>query len=210
MIRILCFGDSNTWGFIPCYDHQRFDNRWTRLLQKYLGEKYEIIEEGLNGRTLFSEDIRPGKEGKSGYKYLIPCLKTHDKFDIIILMLGTNELKVMYNNSIQKIMQMFEKFIIYITNYKSQIDGQTSKLIVSGIPPINQGVINSDSDDMYYGTAEKCRQLQTQYKNYCQKNNICYIDNSDLEVGVDGLHLTENSHKILAKRLYLKINEIKN
>ena len=66
-IRILCYGDSNTWGYISGSNHQRYgnDERWTRVLGKLLGDKFEVIEEGLNSRTLISNDTRPGKEGKN-------------------------------------------------------------------------------------------------------------------------------------------------
>lgn len=91
-IRILCYGDSNTWGYISGTDHQRYGNneRWTKILTSLLGDKFEIIEEGLNSRTLTSNDTRPGKEGKNGYEYLLPCLDTHDPIDLVVLMLGTN------------------------------------------------------------------------------------------------------------------------
>lgn len=72
--RILCYGDSNTWGYISGSDHQRYgkEERWTKLLAKLLGNQFEVIEEGLNSRTLISNDPRPGKEGKNGAEYLIP------------------------------------------------------------------------------------------------------------------------------------------
>ena len=163
---------------------------------------YEIIEEGLNSRTFFSEDHRPGKEGKSGFNYLKPCLETHDKFDILVLMLGTNELKSAYNNSPDEILQMLDKFVKFIQNFHSQIDGEIPKLIISGIPPLPKCEENSNPNDKYYGAPEKCEVLLKLYKNYCLNNNLLYIDNSDLKVGIDCLHLTKNSHKILADKLY--------
>ena len=77
--RILCYGDSNTWGYIPGTDHQRFskEERWTGVLQTMLGDTYEIIEEGLNSRTLISVDKRRDKEGRSGAEYLLPCIDSH-------------------------------------------------------------------------------------------------------------------------------------
>ncbi len=102
--RILCFGDSHVWGYIPNTNHERFSDkeRFPKLLQKSLGSNYEIIEEGLNSRTLVSEDKRPNKEGRNGNIYLIPCLDSHDPLDLVILMLGTNELKHEFNNAPRK------------------------------------------------------------------------------------------------------------
>ena len=69
---------------IPGTDHQRFskEERWTGVLQRMLGDKFEIIEEGLNSRTLISVDKRKDKEGRSGAEYLLPCLDTHDSMTV--------------------------------------------------------------------------------------------------------------------------------
>ena len=210
MIRVLCYGDSNTWGYISGSDHQRYNEnvRWTKLLQKFLGSEYEVIEEGLNSRTLFSEDTRPGKEGRSGFLYLKPCLETHDKFDIFVLMLGTNELKTTYNNTPKDVLIMLQKFVDYIQNFKSQIDGSSPVLIVSGIPKIVTNELNLQPDDKYFGAPAKSEELSELYLDYCTKNNIPFIDNSNLEVGVDGLHITKEGHKKLAEKIYKKIKSL--
>ncbi len=90
--RIVCFGDSNTWGY-DAVTRERFaeEIRWTGLLQKELGEGYQIVEEGLCGRTSVFED--PLNEGMSGLAYLYPCLMSHAPVDLLILMLGTNDCK---------------------------------------------------------------------------------------------------------------------
>ena len=105
MKRILCFGDSNTRGYIPNSNYLRFseNERFPKLLQKVLGEEFEVIEEGLNSRTLVSDDLRKNKEGRNGSKYLIPCLDTHDPIDLVVLMLGTNELKEKYNHTTKEL-----------------------------------------------------------------------------------------------------------
>lgn len=209
MKRILCYGDSNTWGYISGTDHLRYgeDKRWTRLLKCNLGEEYEVIEEGLNSRTFFSEDKRPGREGRIGFDYLKPCLDTHDRIDYFVLMLGTNELKADYSNSAEDIFNMLVKFIGFIKGYKSQIDKTTPELIVSGIPLVNENTEYAKADGMYHGATEKSQKYNLLSKEYCEKNGIKYIENTDLAVGVDGVHLTEESHKILAERLAKIIEE---
>ena len=209
MKRILCFGDSNTWGYISGTDHLRYgtDKRWTRLLQKNLDGKCEVIEEGLNSRTFFSVDNRPGREGRVGFDYLKPCLDTHDKIDFFVLMLGTNELKNSYNNTARDILAMFVKFVNVISQYKSQIDKSAVKLIVSGIPVVNDETEYAKEDGMYHGARIKSIEYNKLAKEYCLSNNITYLENVDLEVGIDGVHLTEQSHKILAERLAKAIEE---
>ena len=203
MKRILCYGDSNTWGYISGTDHLRYDEnqRWTKLLQKNLGNEYEIIEEGLNSRTLFSDDNRPGKEGRNGYTYLKPCLDTHDKVDIVILMLGTNELKYEFNNSAEDIVKMIDKYVKFIKNNKSQIDKSVPNIIISGLPTVNEQTDYCRVNDKYKDASKKSKELNVLYKKYCEENNILYVCNDDLKAGVDGVHLTLESHKLLSEKL---------
>lgn len=204
MIRILCYGDSNTWGYISGTDHQRYNEneRWTKLLQKRLGENYEVIEEGLNSRTLFSEDKRPNKEGRVGFTFLKPCLDTHDKIDYIVLMLGTNELKNAFNNTAKDIVDMLDKYVKFIKSYKSQIDKSTPEIIISGTPLVRETENYCVKDDKYKGAGKKSKELIELYRAYCNDNGIKYVDNGDLETGVDGVHLTKESHKLLAEKLF--------
>ena len=139
--RILCYGDSNTWGYISGSNHERYDNkkRWTKILENLLGDDFEIIEEGLNSRTLISNDLRPGKEGKNGYEYLIPCLDSHDPIDLVILMLGTNELKNTYNKSAENIGKLLENYFVKtILSRKSQFKETYPKLLIVAPPVINE------------------------------------------------------------------------
>lgn len=207
MIKILCYGDSNTWGYISGSDHQRYgeNERWTKILAKKLGYNFEIIEEGLNSRTLISNDERQGKEGKNGSQYLIPCLDTHDPIDLVIIMLGTNELKKVYNKSMEEIGELFEKYFVkVILNRKSQIDNKYPKLLII-TPPI----VSKECGEKYEGAYEKSLKMNDVYKQIAQNNGCYFIDNTGLQTGIDGVHLTKESHQLLADKVYNKIKEIK-
>ena len=99
MKQILCFGDSNTWG----YDGESRERlpwgvRWTSLLQEKLNkEEYRVIEEGLCGRTTVFED--PLRDGRKGTALLPTLLETHAQADVITLMLGTNDCKTVFGAS---------------------------------------------------------------------------------------------------------------
>ena len=211
-IRILCYGDSNTWGYIPASDHLRYDinTRWTRLLAKRLGDSYEIIEEGLNSRTLISNDPRPGKEGKSGYDYLIPCLDSQDPIDLVILMLGTNELKYSNNKTPEEIGTILEeKFVKVILNRKSQISNKYPKLLIVTPPLVNEDA-DEETKQKYLNATEKSYKLNEIYKEIAIKNNCYFVDNEGLTPGIDGIHLNEEKHKLLAEKIYNKIAKIYN
>lgn len=96
-INILCYGDSNTWGCIGRWEEselpeERYDrsHRWPGVLQKELGARFNVVEEGLCGRTtIYSPTDTPWYNGEP---YLLPCLRTHNPLDLVIIMLGTNDL----------------------------------------------------------------------------------------------------------------------
>ena len=91
MKTIVCFGDSNTWGYVPGSVNERFprDVRWPARLATALADQAEVIAEGLNGRTATIES--PVAEGRNGLPYLVPCLRSHAPVDILVIYLGTND-----------------------------------------------------------------------------------------------------------------------
>ncbi len=91
MRTIVCFGDSNTWGYLPGSDAERLPRelRWPVRLQRALGERFEVIAEGLNGRTAAVES--PVEDGRNGASYLLPCLRSHKPVDLVVIYLGTND-----------------------------------------------------------------------------------------------------------------------
>lgn len=102
--RIVCFGDSNTWG-LNAETMRRFPEevRWPCLLQEKLGDEYQIIEEGLPGRTSVMDD--PLLEGMNGMDYIVPCIKSHAPVELVIIMLGTNDTKERFGLTAHNIAQ---------------------------------------------------------------------------------------------------------
>lgn len=204
-IKILCYGDSNTWGYIPGTDHQRFpkDDRWPGALQRMLGEKFEIIEEGLNSRTLVSIDKRMDREGRSGAEYLLPCLDTHDPIDLVIIMLGTNELKTAFYRNPKEIGEIFEEqFVKKIISRKSVCRKTTPKLLIIAPPVI------AKENPKFIGGKAKSEKLNEIYEDIAIRNECEFLGNEELEVGEDGIHLSRDGHRILASKLAMKIKEI--
>ena len=92
MKRILCFGDSNTYGYKPDRSGQFNENiRWTGLLSKSLGDDLTIIEDGVCGRTLAIDD--PMFVSRNGLKSIENSIRSNSPIDLLIIMLGTNDLK---------------------------------------------------------------------------------------------------------------------
>ena len=99
-MRILCYGDSNTWGYIPGVGTRyKKEERWTGILESLT--KAEVIEEGMCGRTtVFGDYVEPFC---NGMKYIAPCVLSHVPLDDIVIMLGTNDSKRRYHVSAREI-----------------------------------------------------------------------------------------------------------
>jgi lysophospholipase L1-like esterase len=210
-IRILCFGDSNTWGYIPATKHSRYASniRWTGVLQNALGAGYDVLEEGLNSRTICTNDPRPDKEGRNGLEYLIPCLDTHDPIDLLIIMLGTNELKEDYNFSVRDIAEMMRMCIKTILDRPSQTGHPSPKIILLSPPHIDQTAERCRPEYGYVGCTEKSIELGQAYAAIAKDMAIHHVDAGNYTlVGSDGVHITEVSHQQLGNALHKTIREL--
>jgi lysophospholipase L1-like esterase len=199
--KILCFGDSNVWGYISNSVHQRYSvaERWTGILQQTLGDDFEIIEEGLNSRGIVKGDSRPGKEGRSAIEYIIPCLDTHDPIDHIVILLGTNELKSECGLSVEQIGQNMETFLGVIQGRSSQF-----RDIKPGIILLAPTLVNEDTDyckkgDKYKGARQKSIDLGPVFEKLAGSLGIKYLNLGPIaSVGEDGIHMTLEGHKVTA------------
>ena len=95
MKHILCYGDSISWGTVPgTRQRYPFEIRWPGVLQLNLGPHVRVIEECLSGRTTALED--PYRPGRNGLASFLPILQSHSPLDLVIILLGTNDLKSFY------------------------------------------------------------------------------------------------------------------
>lgn len=204
MKKILCFGDSNTYGFIP-QSGLRYDinTRWTGILQTLCNNEFEITEAGCNNRTAFIDN--PAGINQTGYKILPEYLKTNF-FDIIILAIGINDLQRFFNPTLNEFEQGMEKLIQITKNLspKSKIILICpSKLNLAGI---NNGIFSYQFDKI---SVEKSGKLSPIYKSLAEKYKCHFIDlNNIVEVSsLDGLHFSPKSHKTIAENLYKKLKQ---
>lgn len=206
--RVLCYGDSNTWGYIPV-TKQRYSVsvRWTGVLQQKLGQEYWIIEEGLNSRTTDLDD--PTKPGKNGLTYLRPCLETHNPVDLIILMLGTNDMKERFQREPKDIVQGMEKLILEIQATARNAQGNVPRIILIS-PPLIDGSV-AGVDEKYKGGDKKSQQLAPLYQEMAQKHALEFIDCTQhaSPSKKDGYHFEPEGHAALAQVIFEKITKNK-
>lgn len=197
MKKILCFGDSNTFGFNPS-DGTRYDEktRWSGILKSKLKNNFEVIEEGANNRTGFADN--PAGEFYSSQKYLPKLLNRLGELEFAVISVGTNDLQFQYSITEEQIEKGLENLIILTKNY-------AKKIIV--IPPVNldENILNGFFKIMFDKSGiEKSKNAGRIYRKVAQKYNCMIFDINEFEKPskTDGLHYSEKSHKIIAEKLY--------
>ena len=207
--HVLCFGDSNTHGYCAdpadCADGgTRFteEQRWTRLLQKALGQDCLVIEEGLSGRTTCFDD--PIHEGLNALDYIYPCLKSHEAIDLLIIMLGTNDCKDRFYASAACIGLGMARLVKKAKDTDCW-GGKKPNILVIAPPPIEEGMLTSPvAATMGQLCVEKSRQLAASYREQCDLLGVHFLDAGAIGCEfntVDYMHLTSKGHAALARKL---------
>lgn len=213
--RLMCFGSSTTWGFKPgSFDPvttlgQRYgeDERWTCLVGKALPH-CTLIEEGLNGRTTMFDDRLAGKPYRNGLAHLPMCLETHYPLDLVIFMLGTNDVKLQYHQSPEAIAAGMLKLVQCVTKSNRGPNGLPPKvLLIAPAPPIKEGL-----DFAYFNEAsiEKSKALIPLYAKIAKEEGCFFLDASEYVTAspLDGIHLDAAGHRKFAEVVKQKIEEI--
>ncbi|MFO7635575.1 MAG: SGNH/GDSL hydrolase family protein [Caldilinea sp.] len=197
MKRILCFGDSNTWGYDPA-TQDRFDRdtRWPGVLRTTLGAGYEVIEEGLNGRTTVWDD--PIEGYKCGKDYLIPCLETHRPLDLVIILLGTNDLKKRFSLSAFDIAQGAGALVRVVQQSAAAHAGAAPPVLLMAPPPVAK---LTDFDQMFEGAETKSQKLGFYYRQVAEELGCAFLDTATIIVSsdLDGIHFEAPEHARLGR-----------
>lgn len=203
--RILCYGDSNTWGHDPV-TNDRLDEttRWTRVLGQALGEGYEVIEEGLGGRTTVWDD--PIEGYKNGREYLIPCLESHRPLDLVIILLGTNDLKMRFSLSAFDIAQGAGVLVRQVQLSQAGRGGENPPVLLLAPPPIAP---LTDYAEMFAGAEEKSRRFSVHFERVAREMACSFLDTAQVVVSspLDGIHLERQEHRKLGKAVAVKVKE---
>ncbi len=210
MKEVLCYGDSNTYGRDPLTTKRFKRNvRWPGVLQNTLGSDYHIIEEGLNGRTTVWDDPVRGRTKRNGSLYLLPCLESHSPIDLVIIMLGTNDLKMRFSVSAYDIGQSIGALIEIVKISKSGPNDGAPKILLLAPPPLGK---LTEYADTFTGGPAKSRELAAHYKNIAQEHGCEFFDTGTVikSSKVDGLHFDPEGHEALGKAVAEAVNKILN
>ena len=210
MRDVLCYGDSNTWGCMPVTGLEpprRFaaGERWPGVLSRELGAGYGVVEEGLNGRTTVWDD--PLEPHRNGRAYLPAALLSHMPLDLVILMLGTNDLKHRFSLSAREVADG-AGLVVDDVRASACGPGGDAPAVLLVCPPL-LGPVDRFADD-FEGAAEKSRGLSERYRAVARGRGCAFLD-AGAHVSVsdtDGIHLDADAHARLGSAVAAAVREI--
>jgi lysophospholipase L1-like esterase len=206
MKTILCYGDSNTWGYNPA-TQARFsrDERWAGVLRLELGDDYLVIEEGLNGRTTVWDD--PIEGYKNGKEYLIPCLTTHKPLDLVVILLGTNDLKKRFSLSAYDIANGAGVLVDVVQKSDTGLDDKPPQILLLAPPPIAK---LTEYAEMFEGAEAKSRKFSENFRRVAEEYGCEWLDTAGIIVSsdIDGIHFEAGEHRKLGLAVADKVREM--
>jgi len=196
MKTVLCFGDSNTWGYVPGTDGGRWPRgqRWPVRLQAALGGEWDVIAEGLNGRTATMDS--PVAEGRNGLTYLMPCLHSHMPIDIVVIYLGTNDTGDRYSLPAETVAGAVGRLVRVVRTSEAGPGYSAPDVLVVCPPPFGQ----LDPEGSFANAGAKSRQLGRWFAEMCAELSCELLDLDGIASysDLDGIHLDADGQGAVA------------
>jgi lysophospholipase L1-like esterase len=198
MKTVLCYGDSLTWGYDAAGPGRHaFDDRWPSVLQQELGAGVTVIAEGLNGRTTAFDDHLAGAD-RNGARLLPTILGTHAPLDVVIIMLGANDMKPWIHGNPLAAKQGMARLVSIVMGYDHGIDYPSPQILLVS-PPVVSRTANAEYKDMFAGGDKASQELAPLYAALADEVGCGFFDAGSVAetTPLDGVHLdAENTRKI--------------
>jgi lysophospholipase L1-like esterase len=210
LVTLLCFGDSNTWGFNPAtWERYPQDIRWPGVLQNELGESYRVIEDGQNGRTAIEGKAFAGFN--TSKVALVSTLANHSPFDLVILMLGTNDLLMRSSVFPDDVGKGIDVLLDIIRSSGAGPGGNAPAVLLLAPPPIGSHTGEIDAPE---SALTQSHLFAERYASIAADFDCAFLDTGEIvrSSEIDGSHLDASEHTKLglavAKRVRMITNRV--
>jgi lysophospholipase L1-like esterase len=196
--NILCYGDSLTWGYnAEGPSRHRLEDRWPSVLQAELGSSAHVIADGLNGRTTAYDDDLAG-EDRNGARTLPLVLGTHSPLDLVIIMLGANDMKPWIHGNAFVSKHGMKRLAQIVRTHPYQLEAPAPELIIVSPPPVTP-TDDAEFAAAFAGAIEASVHLASHYKALATEIGCGFFDAGSVArtTPLDGIHLdAENTRAI--------------
>ncbi len=198
MKTILCFGDSLTWGYNAVGPARHaFEDRWPSVLQAELGEGFKVIAEGLNGRTTAFDD-HTAAEDRNGARLLPTLLGTHSPLDLVILLLGSNDMKPSIQGNAPAVQRGMERLVQIVRGHPYPMGAAAPAILLVSPPPMSR-IDDPRLPGFHVASNEGSKALASLYADLAEMEGCGFFDAGTVAkvTPVDGVHLdAENTRRI--------------
>ena len=209
MRSVLCFGDSNTWGAIPGSDFGRYgpDVRWPRVMARMLGGEFDVVEAGLCGRTTAFD--WPPRSWRSGRDLIAPTLETHSPLDVVIILLGTNDVAMPHLSVADIARGAGELITIVRSSWDCGPRPQCAPTPVLVAPHV-VGPLDAADELVSPDAPERSAELVDAYRELAARIRCDFVDLSDSvqPSSLDPWHWDPRGHERAAETLATEIRKI--
>lgn len=207
MKTILCYGDSLTWGYTPVTG-ERYprDVRWTGIMAQALGPEYEVISEGLNGRTtVFDVFYDPALNGEPP---LPAILASHMPLDLVILMLGTNDLQL--GRTAWEASRGARKLVRMINGRPECFRARQPRVLLVSPPHVGANIRDVDDTPIALNGRAESLLFAQQYMYVAKREECAFFDAGAVAEPseLDAEHLTAEGNRLLGEAMAEKVKKL--
>lgn len=211
MKTVLAYGDSLTYGADPASGRHPFEDRWPTTLERALGGKARVIAEGLGGRTTAYDDWLANAD-RNGARILPTLLASHSPLDLVIVMLGTNDLKPAVCGYASEAGRGMRRIVQIIKAYYAGEDMPAPKVLAVSPPHI----VDTDNEIMatHFGgiahAKSQSRDFARHYQRHASETGAAFFDASTVAVAdpLDGVHLDAANTRAIGEGLAAVVREL--
>lgn len=202
MKTVLAFGDSLTFGAnAATQGRHAFEDRWPSVLEKGLGGAARVIAEGLGGRTTVFDDFSAAAD-RNGARVLPTLLDTHKPLDLVVIFLGTNDLKLYLNGSAFGAAMGVKRLVEIVRTHPYGNHGPVPGVVIVA-PPLTVATEHQDLHPMFAPRADEAKQFDFYYSRIARELGCGYFNSAAVAVAtpIDGVHLDAANTRAIGEGL---------
>lgn len=219
--RVLAYGDSNTWGWIPLsegFPTRRLPDgeRWAGVVQGSFGGRVSVVVDGLVGRTtdIDRSDAIGAIPGTAfnGRRGLLPAIAAEGPVDLVVIMLGTNDLQAGSVRTPEQVAEAAMKLARDVRGASDLLFGRnTAPRVLVVAPPAFTDTARTGLGGLFASGEPASRELAAAFVAAGRAAGVPVLDASrvvDTADSPDGLHLTRDGHAKLGRAIAARVSEL--